>query len=256
MTTEVREREVFVRDQTEKVVRWGIPFRSVLEVSVAEELDRLGIEWAYERGVEGIHYLPDFTVLMVPDDEMDCPQWIEVKPPEALYAVRDYMGLASNFDGQANELFTSDDMRKMAPELCKPKKLAELQDEPVLVVSAINRNRTLSIMMHPGRITISRSHPLVNWKSVLSERERVSRRTEWVRQAQEREAARWVEAVRREDERHAEMAALLEKLRYLEHFRAKYDGRCVICEEPRPALELNLSWLNEKCYAACRAHFI
>ena len=56
---------MWTRHEARPTTYEGTEFRSALEAAVAQEFDRLGVTWAYEEPVEGIRYLPDFTILDV-----------------------------------------------------------------------------------------------------------------------------------------------------------------------------------------------
>jgi hypothetical protein len=148
------------------VTRWGIPFRSTLEAVVAEQLDVLGIEWAYERGLEdSIQYLPDFTILGEPDPAYQAPAWIEVKPADLLYRARDYFGIAERFDDDIATDATLEDFKQINPDLelaeaevpCRTKRtkrtgrLSHQRDQPLVDPHECNR-RSVSRQSPAGEL--------------------------------------------------------------------------------------------------------
>lgn len=251
---------MFVRDKAKPVKRWGIQFRSVLEVNVAEQLDALDIGWVYERAVPGVRYLPDFlltgtrsdwTTSEPADPDMQLPAYIEVKPPEALYAIRDAVGLGERFEGHYRYDLTWREVAEMADELHKPKRLAEHLNADVLVAHAINRNRTLAVVMHPDGLTVTRDHPLVNWKSVVAEREAEARRREWeLRNAEERARREGFESERREQQ----ALTVLRWFRQQDVRRARYDGWCHVCGNEREADLLVIARHGDRWLRCCEAH--
>ena len=254
---------MFVRDKARPVKRWGIQFRSVLEVNVAEQLDALDVGWAYERAVPGVRYLPDFLITgrrsdwttdEPADPAMDLPAYIEVKPPEALYAVRDAVGLGERFIGSHRYQMGWRDVAEMADELHKPKRLAEHLGCNVLVAHAINRSRTLAVVMHPDGITVTREHPLVNWRSVLAEREREAWRRRMRAEAAERERERQAKAAEYEAERQDRRVRLLRWFRAQPYRVAMYDGWCHVCGADMAAADLVIAKHDERWYRCCRSH--
>jgi hypothetical protein len=173
-----------------------IKFRSALEEKVAQELDRLEVEWAYERQVvlpdgSSPYYLPDFTILDVPSDgiNLQLPRWVEVKPMQFLYDVRDLSGVTR----RCGDKFTYDVrvqgvdsavLRGWSSELWKQKMLAEVTGEPVLVVGCVGAMSSLSILCTDRELVMSRQHPFVNQVGVERERQRAERDAE--RQVEQR----------------------------------------------------------------------
>jgi hypothetical protein len=236
------------RDESKPVTYTGVPFRSGLEAAVAKNFDAMGVEWAYERGVEGIAYLPDFTIL---DSIVDfqLPQWVEVKPAQLLYAVRDHLGVPERFTNDVfSDPLTAEQLRDAGlSEIWKPKALAELEHQPVLVVSKINCNRTLSILMQPEQIVLSRSHRCVNWKQVKIDEENRRRREQWQREAAQRQAER-------AEQDEARRANNLAWARAADHRPARYDGRCIVCGASRPAGLLRIARYEDRWLAFCHQH--
>lgn len=228
----------WMRFENRPVTKWGIEFRSVLEVNVAEQLDALGIEWAYERQLPGPgNYLPDFTIVGAPDRDFQCPTWIEVKPNGLLYTARDHFDIPEKFTDDVFVEATVSDFVECNPdgELAAVKSCAELYDESALVVYKINALRCLSIEMRPDGAVFSRSHPLVNWQTVLKERAADERRRAYELEMEQRRVEQAAEAHRRALE-HAEWTAGF--IRYFKNSRqwqAKYPTRCEVCRSTQPA---------------------
>lgn len=232
-----------------KPTKYGdILFRSALEAKVAEQLDHLGVTWQYETPVAGIQwYLPDFTVLDAPE-HLEMPRWVEVKPAELLYAVRDHLGLVERFEGiHKSDIDAAQMHEAQLSEVWKPKRLAEVTSEDVLVVSAINRNRLLSILMLPDRVELSRSHPAVCHRQVLIDRER-----------EQEDARRQAEYERRQAERAEEDRRQRQNL--IDYVRAngrpaRWAGWCVLCSQNQPAgVLLIFQYDNGRWGALCRTH--
>lgn len=189
-------------------------YRSRLEREVAQEMTRLGIAWSYEMKVElpggrTVPYLPDFTLFDAPD-ELEMTVWVECKPQQMLYQLRDATGVTR----RAGEYFkadvivegiTSADLMDMGlDELAKPKRLAELSRFPLLVVGGVGGTNKLSVCMHHDQIVFSRSHPFVNQRGVELRAERENRAEE-----RRQEAERWrAEYERKERERQEGQGAI------------------------------------------------
>lgn len=242
---------MWTRHEARPTTYGDIQFRSGLEAAVAREFDRLGVEWAYEEPVDGVRYLPDFTIYYAPED-LDLPRWVEVKPADLLYSVRDHFGAPERFDDDLTFRCSSDDLKAAGiEEIWKPKKLAELVGEGVLVVSKIARNRSLSVSMWTNVVVLSRSHPCVNHRQVELEQERAEeqerRRIAYQRQREQQEAA---------DRKYVDGLIVLAK----EFGRpARYGGWCVACHRQRDAEQLVI--LHNSDYgtrggwlALCREH--
>lgn len=185
-------------------------FRSALERKVADELDRHGVAWRYEVPIDTpdgrrMSYLPDFTI-DDSRDELQLPAWVECKPQQMLYDLRDALGVTR----RAGEFFSTDvhvegvtprNLRDMGlAELAKPKTLADATGLGVLVIGTVSGTRTMSALMLPGRITFSRSHPFVNWPGVMA-----ARRREQERLAAQERFATWRRDLERA-QRDAELA--------------------------------------------------
>lgn len=223
-------------------------FRSALEAKVAQQLDKLGVNWAYEQPVDGTTgYLPDFTITEAPE-HLHLPRWVEVKPAELLYAVRDHLGHPERFEGTQTSTLDSTGMRDaQLTEVWKPKRLAEITGKAVLVVSAINRNRTLSILLLSDRIELSRAHPAVNHRQVLLDRERDEREAQWRAEADQRQAAR--------DAEHRQWQQQVVAYVRTNGRAARFDGWCQICRQQRQAAALLIFQDTEGRWAAiCRLH--
>ncbi len=181
-------------------------FRSQLEVKVAAELDHQSVRWEYERPVQladgrSPRYLPDFTITAAPS-ELKLPHWLECKPQEFLYALRDVLGVTrkhgDRFQGEVVlPGVTAQDLRELLiEELWKPKRLAELTGEPVLVLGTVGAISSLSVEMRPDGILFSRSQPFVNWLGIQKAKERELKRLQWETEAAERQQ-RWEQEIER-----------------------------------------------------------
>lgn len=239
--------------------RWkGIQFRSKLELHVARHLDDLGLGWQYERPVEHngrrIRYLPDFTMVTdTPEaEEWAAPDFIEVKPQEFIYSLRDHLGVDEHLDGDMEREHEADaaHLRDLdIEELWKPKALAELLGCTVLVCGGVNRSRTLSVLMQPDRMVFQRNHPIVNTKGVLAEAEREAKRQRWAA-----EAERWRQ--QREQEQAQRQAARLEQfgrlIRHADRRQAQFEGQCWWCGERKTAIELSIFRSADRWVPICK----
>lgn len=233
----------------EKPTRYnGVLFRSGLEAQIASALDTLGVIWQYELPAhEGLclvqragdptpplvdWYLPDFTVLDA-DASLQLPLWVEAKPAEALYAIRDMAGIPEYFMGNQYLSWDATTLHQRGClELWKPKRCAEVLHESVLVVSALYRVRTLSILMGMESLALSRQHPAVNYRAVLNEEARQEREAKW-RQA---EAERQQTYHRQQQQRIQNIISVAQR-----HGRpARYDGWCCLCSRQTAADELQI----------------
>lgn len=217
------------------------PMRSEIEVGIADELDRHGVTWEYEQPVvlpDGStpYYLPDFTIIEAPD-ELQLPRWVEGKPQEFLYALRKAVGIdrqyGEKFSGEiAVDNIDHQRLRSMDhPELWKPKRLAELSGESVLVISVAGASSSLSIEMRPDVIVFSRSHPFVNWATVQRNRQREEQRRHYQQLEAERQRQLQIaEANRRlaAQQQHQRLAAAIRNA--LSTGPNRYDGTCCLCE--------------------------
>lgn len=185
-------------------------FRSRLEFEVAQELDEHDVDWGYEQPVilpdgKSPHYLPDFTIHEA-DEDLELPQWIEAKPQQFLYDLRDTLGVTrkagEKFNGvvDVNGVEHSHLQSMGIDELWKPKLLAEITGETVLVIGGVGGVSKLTAEMTPRGIRFRRDHPFVNWAGVLKRRESERQR----REAAERHA----EYERQRAQREAEWEAL------------------------------------------------
>lgn len=168
----------------------GVNFRSRLETEVAAELDTHNIHWAYEQPVilpdgHSPRYLPDFTIDPLPfDSPFDLPHWVEAKPQQFLYDLRDTLGVTrragDKFSGEV-AVRNVDHKRLQGAhieELWKPKYLAELTDEAVLLVGGVGGTSRLSVEMRKDEIVFRRDHPFVNWPGHQRTLERAEQRAE------------------------------------------------------------------------------
>lgn len=179
------------------------PFKSALERVVADELDSHSVQWVYELppklpAGKKVYYLPDFTIRESPPDLM-LPFWLEVKPQQMLYDLRDDLGVTrrhgDKFSGEIviENVWWENIAELRSIELAKPKKLAEITGASVLVIGGVGGVSRLSIEMRPEEIIFSRSHPFPNWRAVLVKREREAQRLAFEREQSQR-AERWRES--------------------------------------------------------------
>ena len=211
-------------------------FRSHLEVLVAQELDEHGVNWDYERFVvlpDGpqVRYLPDFTINNA-NLALQLPQWVEAKPQQFLYDLRDVLGVTrrhgERFSGEIrHENVTAKNLQDLlVQELWKPKRLAELTGKSVLIVGTVGGTSSLSIEMFPDSIQFSRQHPFVNWLGIQKAKERERKRLEFEAEAAERQRA-WRE--QQELNRQA-MARQLRETLQLKHLGpTKWNRGCFGC---------------------------
>jgi hypothetical protein len=225
----------------------GIPFRSQLERKVAHELDRLEVEWAYERAVvleDGTspRYLPDFTITDAAA-ELCLPQWVEVKPMDFLYDLRVHCGIdrahGDRFTGEIPvRNVDSARLKSWQHELWKPKMLAEITGESVLAVGGVGGTAMLSITLTKNELVFSREHPFVNQAGVEKKRRHAEReeryrlqREEWARhhEAVERQRAqRALEQQAAEQEKIGQLMQLVRQRRGPTR-RNGYADQCVNC---------------------------
>lgn len=211
-------------------------FRSHLEVLVAQELDEHGVNWEYERPVvmpsgAEIRYLPDFTINKA-EPALQLPRWVEAKPQQFLYDLRDALGVTrrhgERFSGEiAHESVTSKDLQDLlVQELWKPKRLAELTNESVLVVGTVGGTSCLSIEMCADSIRFSRQHPFVNWLGIQKAKERERKRLQWEAEAAERQRA-WQQE--QEIKRQAMVGQVRETLQFKHLGPTKWNRSCFGC---------------------------
>lgn len=177
-------------------------FRSRLEREVADELDEHGVIWTYEQPAQlpaGIvfHYLPDFTVdtAQPRQDPTPLPQWIEVKPQEFLYDLRDTLRVTrqygERFAGTVSVETTAKDLyERQVEELWKPKYLAEVTGQTVWVVGGVGGTSRLSVAMTASAVEFTRDNWFVNWPGTQARRKREERRRELEERASEWQAER------------------------------------------------------------------
>ena len=211
--------------------------RSKLEVNMAMTLTEFGVAWDYERPTgEELAYLPDFTILTLWPNLALGPtpstaKWVEVKPQEMLYALRDHCKVEELFPiGEQRHVNTTafDLQEAGVEELWKPKRLAELTGQQVLICAVANRSHTLSVTATETGLTFDRDHPFVCAKGHNRRAERERQRKAW-REQYEREKA----------EREAiDAARAADRLKALRHIattwresKARYAGRCDACRD-------------------------
>jgi len=239
---------IFVRNEAQPSTWNGTTFRSVTERNVAQELTKLGVRYSYEPEVfRELRYLPDFRIESTPDPEMGQARWIEVKPAQAIYAVRDHFGLPERFSEPSARRMAAEDLAEVAPELMKPKALAEHTGDAVLVASAVNRNSTVALVMYEQFIEVTRSYPLVNWQQVVRDRERAERHRRWRLEQERRDAERAAE-----NQRIAQHN--LGQILRADRIQAKYPGVCCVCQQRRPAESLVVARIGERWIPCCNSH--
>lgn len=219
-------------------------FRSRLESTVARELDEHEVEWGYEEPVilpdgHSPHYLPDFTIHEA-NEELELPQWVEAKPQQFLYDLRDDLGVTRRAgDKFTDPVVTVDkiehsDLRKLhIEELWKPKLLAEMTGESVLVVGGVGGTSKLSVLMTPYTIEFRRDHPFVNWPGVLKRREAEEQRVAWEFQRIELErqrAEREAEWERRRHRVNRDLETARKVMRHKDCGSPKYESQCCSCQ--------------------------
>jgi hypothetical protein len=238
-------------------------FRSSLEHKVALELDAHGASWGYEVPVvfaDGTspYYLPDFTIYEAPS-EVRLPRWIEVKPMDFLYDLRDTLGITRRygprFSGIATDTATAEQVKALESETWKAKMLAEATDEPVLVVGGVGGDSRLSVTMRRYSIDFQRDHPFVNWVGHTRRQEREAQRAQWAADRDERERQAASLEAQREATRSAENERLLALIARLPRSPARYDGMCQFCHRHRLALDLRLHRQHDGSYLVlCATH--
>jgi len=175
----------------------GINFRSYLERQVAAELDAQQVDYNYEStedlpSLDCLCYLPDFKIISS-KPELLLPEWVECKPQDFLYDLRDVLGITRRYGERFKTPVpvtgcTAQDLLKMnerIAELAKPKRLAEFTGKSVLVVGKVGATESMSIQMHADKILFSRSQPFVNWLGVEKARERKRKQAEFQRQMEQ-----------------------------------------------------------------------
>jgi hypothetical protein len=208
--------------------------RSGRELDVHVGLVGLGARVCYEMPTEySVKYLPDFTWTNEFETEQhlaayqawdsayradggQCSDftWIEVKPQDFLYQLRNTCFSTSNraigehFKGPISCALDSGylwDMRgshDVFKELAAPKKLAESSGRNVLVISTTTGTSTLSVYLTRNGIVFERNHPLVNSRYWANRLTREEKRREQERQAED--ARRLYELERAERRREQE----------------------------------------------------
>ena len=221
-------------------------FRSQLEVLVASELTARGVDWSYEapvtlRSGSQLRYLPDFLIHNASAD-LELPKWVECKPQQFLYDLRDTLELTRRYGdkfGAPIELEGCDAQElknREIQELWKPKRLAELTGESVLVIGGVGRVSTLTIQMNPTSITFSRKNPFVNWKAVEQAREREIRDAQYRELAAQRQAEYEAAAEARKQNEIQRRADLLRHVRQASPRGSnRYEGDCCDCGATVPA---------------------
>lgn len=241
----------------------GVQMRSKLERHVAEFLDELGVGWEYEIPVvhDGriLRYLPDFKIAAPRGDlRLDTPDrptipqashWIEVKPQEFIYALRDHLGVPERTSEPVVIPIGAVDLKDAGiEELWKPKALAEIVTRQVLVVGAVNRDRTLSVRMNAYGVVFETDHPLVNYRGVLRAQEKARQRERWQREAAERQAQYETQQRQRNAER---LEVFGQIVRHSHRIVSRYDGSCEWCHKRFEAFDL-YAYKATRWVAICR----
>jgi hypothetical protein len=183
-------------------------------------------------------------------EDLELPMFIEVKPAELLYALRDHVGCPERFDGTRWSAIDCGTMYKEGlEEVWKPKALAELYQTDVLITAKLNATSSLSIMAKPTGIELSKSHPAVNRRGVLAQQERE-------RQWAESEARQAAWRAQREAELAAQAEVLLTVARRANRRPAGRDDWCRYCRTQQPAALLDIFRQPDSPYwdAICRSH--
>lgn len=265
---------MWVRDEARPTPYKGQTFRSALEAKVAEQLDTLGVDWEYEtKAHEAVAwfapsyapeppvftgYLPDFAIRDASED-LQLPLWVEVKPAGLLYAVRDHFGVSERFTDDVECRISAAELRAVGlDEIWKPKSLAEFYGRDVLVVYQVNATRSLSVLMRPDRLVLSRRHPAVNFRQVLAAAEKAEREAQWRAEMAEREAQWRVQQEAETARRQAQNATLLAT--WLPHMRlngrpAKWPGQCLMCGVRQQPAEILIAQDQAGAWRSlCRSH--
>ena len=211
-------------------------FRSHLEVLVARELDEHQVKWDYERPVQlanqqPLRYLPDFTINSAAS-ELELPRWVEAKPQDFLYSLRDLLGITRKHGDRFAGVITYENIKAkdlqdmLVQELWKPKRLAELTGESVLVIGTVGATSSLSVEMCANSIRFSRQHPFVNWIGIQKARERERKRLQWEAEAAERRQA-WLQ--QQEQQQRIGARRVEEALRFRHLGATKWNTTCSGC---------------------------
>lgn len=250
-------------DHVTPCVNPGPKFRSRLEQDIADELDAMGLDWQYEQPVvlpDGTspRYLPDFLIVGIAEDvrfdpDRPVPRWIEGKPQQFIYDLRDSLGVTrqygDRFAGRIDVPISSDEIKgRHIEELWKPKRLAELTGQTVLVIGGVGGINRLTVEMHAHGVIFDRSNWIANYKGHQQRLERAEAR--WRR---EQEAAEWRAYHERQQAERAARAAEQEAERRMERERQlkvilsfpaaganRYPGACVGCGSHLGAMRGNL----------------
>lgn len=218
----------------------GIPFRSRLEREIAAELDEHGVEWGYEQPVilpdgHSPRYLPDFTIHQANPD-LKLPQWVEGKPQQFIYDLRDSLGVTrrsgERLQGEVEVRGRDHEWLKlsMIEELWKPKMLAEITGESVLVVGGVGGTSKLTVEMRHDCMVFSREHPFVNWMAHVRRLEREAQQEVWRREAEERDQQRRYNAEMQRLQAERQKADTLKSvLAYPSRGHNRHAGPCVGC---------------------------
>lgn len=208
--------------------------RSGLEVKVKAELDAHSVKYQYEpKNIKLLNgrlckgYWPDFGILSA-SPELELPPYLEVKPQEFLYDLRNLLGITRRHGEKfSGDLFIDcgfEALQELKSELWKPLRLAEMTGEDVLCLGTVGGTSSLSITMTPKGLIFRRDHPFVNWTGVLKrkEQDRKSREREIEQQKRLEEQAR-----RRQE---FEFQSLLNYKSCIQmNMPTQFDQDCMVC---------------------------
>lgn len=243
----------------------GIAFRSRLEGEIAAELDAHEVEWTFEQPValesgRQVRYLPDFTIHDAPE-ELRLPPWVEGKPQQFLYDLRDTLGITRSVGEYFTEDVVVEDVdadeltRRHIDELWKPKKLAEMADQSVLVVGGVGGTNRLSVEMRPTAVVFSRSHPFPNWRGYQRKLERATQQAVWAKEAEARRNQYEVERQEQEERRSAEQQifrdAFIAVVQMGDRLRPRFGGPCTRCGVYTTPDQAGLYRIYDRWVVAC-----
>lgn len=215
-------------------------FRSDLERKVSEELTRLEVRWRYEVPVQlpgGIQvmYLPDFVIDEAKPD-LALPAWVECKPMQMLYNLRDTLGVTRKVgeyfkdDVTVDGLSSADLHDRDLAELAKPKRLAELTGLDILLVGSVQATTSLSVLLTASGCVLSRRHPFVNQRGVARQRERDEKRAQWAVD-RDRLIAEWESERQKRVTQETELRAahVRQSVRNITGIGPRYSSSCYLC---------------------------
>lgn len=232
------------------------PGMTAIESAVARGMDLHEFSYTFNQEshqIPGLFYRVDFWIRGQPKPPawLELPAYVEVKPQEFIYYFRDALGVTrqagERFRGavelpiSANQIIALDcGTRGWAWEFSKPKKLAEMTGESVLICATSDGTETLSVTMTPTSAVFRRDHPFVNQSGVRRQQERE-------RKAEERRL-HWEQVER---DRQRERAAKLHHYRQLAARSTRRNGHpgpclgCSIWVQPGGGALVNLAQPGE-----------